>query len=251
VELAEAGQPVFTYNYGMVLKPGAPDRYARSCYIHPLYAPGGTVVTDDFPRDHFHHRGIGWMWPRIEVRGELHSTWEPRGRMHQEFVRWIAREASPEQARIEAENAWMLDGRAVVREIVRITAAPGGHFDLALSFEALGEPVTIQGTLDERKGYGGLGCRFAERDGTILRSDKGVEKQDSDMQPHAWAELEGNFEDGHARLRIEDDPKNPGYPNGWCLRHYGFLGVNYPGLKPHVLEPGKPLKLKYRLTVAG
>ncbi|HWR51040.1 MAG TPA: DUF6807 family protein [Bryobacteraceae bacterium] len=245
------GQPVLAYAYGTQLPAGVPERYARSCYIHPVWAPSGVIVTDDFPADHYHHRGIGWMWPRIQVNGEMHSTWEPRGRMRQEFVNWIAREAGLEQARIDAENAWKLDGRAVVREIVRITVAPGGRFDLALSFEALEEAVTIQGTLDSGKGYGGLGCRFAPRLGTVVRTDKGVEQKDTDMQPHTWAELEGQFLAQPARLRIEDDAANPGYPNGWCLRNYGFLGVNYPGLTPHVLEPGKLVRLKYRVTVTG
>ncbi len=46
---------------------------------------------------------------------------------------------------------------------------------------------------------------------------------------------------------------NPGYPNnGWLLRHgFGFLNVSYPGLTPCTLEPGKPLVLKYRVTLGG
>jgi hypothetical protein len=245
------GRPVLSYAYGTQLPAGIPERYARSCYIHPVWSPSVVIVTDDFPADHYHHRGIGWMWPRIQVKGQMHSTWEPRGRMRQEFVKWIAREAGAAQARIEVENAWKLDGRAVVREIIAITVLPEGRFDVALSFEALEEPVTIQGTLDAGKGYGGLGCRFAPRAATVIRTDKGIEQKDTDMQPHPWAELEGQFLAQPARLRIEDDPVNPGYPNGWCLRNYGFLGVNFPGLKPHVLEPGRPRTLKYRVTVAG
>ena len=70
VELVENGAPVFVYNHGMMLKPGAPRAYARSCYLHPVYAPNGAVVTDDFPRDHYHHRGISWMWPVVRVGGQ-------------------------------------------------------------------------------------------------------------------------------------------------------------------------------------
>jgi hypothetical protein len=240
---------VLAYNFGMQLGNGAPERYRRSCYVHPVWAPNGAVVTDDFPKDHYHHRGLGWMWPRIEVNGEMHSTWEPRGRMRQEFVRWIAREAGPGSARIEVENAWKLDGRSLVREIVRIAISPKHRFDVALAFEALEGPVTVSGTEDDRKGYGGLGCRFAPRKNTIIRTDTGLEARDTDMQPHPWAELEADYAGGPARLRIDDHASNPGYPNGWCLRAYGFLGVNYPGLKPRVLEPGKPLELRYGLTV--
>ncbi len=243
----ERGRPAFAYNYTMQLANGAPERYRRSCYVHPVWAPNGAVVTDDFPRDHYHHRGLAWIWPRIEVNGEMHSTWEPRGRLRQEFVRWITREAGAASARIEAENAWRLDGRSVVRELVTLVARPEGVLELALSFEALEGPVKIIGTPDLSKGYGGLAFRFAPRENTVIRTDKGVEAKDTDMVPHPWAELEAVYQGKTARVRIEDDPSNPGYPNGWCLRNYGFLGVNYPGLKPHVLEPGRPLRLRYRI----
>ncbi len=245
----ENGRPVLAYNYGMQLANGAPEQYRRACYIHPVWAPNGAVVTDDFPRDHYHHRGIAWIWPRIEVNGEMHSTWEPRGRLRQEFVGWIARESGPHSARIEAENAWMLDGRSMAREIVTIAVAPEHRFEIALSFEPVEAPITLTGTPDANKGYGGLGCRFAPRQDTVIRTDKGIEARDTDMQPHAWAEMEGVYAGGPARLRIEDHPSNPGYPNGWCIRNYGFLGVNYPGLKPRVLEPGKPLHLTFRIEL--
>ena len=45
------------------------------------------------------------------------------------------------------------------------------------------------------------------------------------------------------------DPAHPGYPNGWCLRYYGFLGVNYPGLESLTLAPGRRLTLKCRVTL--
>ena len=83
----------------------------------------------------------------------------------------------------------------------------------------------------------------------MLRTDAGVEAKDTDMAPHRWAELEGTFEGGRAAARVDIDPSHPGFPNGWCLRHYGFLGVNYPGLQPITLQPGKPLTLKYRVRL--
>jgi hypothetical protein len=58
---------VFVYNYGMQLKPGVPEDRRRACYLHPVWTPGGTIVTDDFPADHYHHRGIFWAWPRVKV----------------------------------------------------------------------------------------------------------------------------------------------------------------------------------------
>ena len=72
---------------------------------------------------------------------------------------------------------------------------------------------------------------------------------DSDMVPNAWAELTGNFANGRATTRITIDPGNPNFPNGWCLRHYGFLGANYPGVTPVALDG--PLTMKYVMTFTG
>jgi AcrR family transcriptional regulator len=39
-----------------------PEKFRRSCYIHPLYGLDGEVMTEDFPVDHRHHRGVFWAW---------------------------------------------------------------------------------------------------------------------------------------------------------------------------------------------
>ena len=70
---------------------------------------------------------------------------------------------------------------------------------------------------------------------------------------HRWAEVAGTFHGQPAWGRIDDLEGNPGFPhNGWLLRHgFGFLNVSYPGLTPLVLQPGKPLELKYRVTLGA
>ncbi len=253
LELTENGRPVFTYRYGMQLAPGVPESRRRSGYLHPLYAPDGTILTDDFPKDHYHHRGLSWMWPVVLVEGRRYNLWEIEG-LRQRFVRWIAREAGPQGARVAVENGWFLDdGRQVVRETVEIAAHPAQGsrrvLDLTLRFEALDRPVVIAGTPDQQKGYGGLSFRFAPRTDTLLVTDAGPEGRDTNLVPHRWAELSGVFQGRRAGARIEIDPGNPAFPNGWCLRQYGFLGVNFPGLAPYTLEPGRPLTLKYRVTL--
>jgi len=41
--------------------------YQRCHYIHPLYGLDGEILTEDFPRDHLHHRGIFWAWHQVLV----------------------------------------------------------------------------------------------------------------------------------------------------------------------------------------
>ena len=82
IRLTHAGKPVFVYNYGMMLPPGVPERYRRSSYLHPLWAPNGAILTDDFPKDHYHHRGLSWMWPHVIVDGKDYDQWIVRRSAH-------------------------------------------------------------------------------------------------------------------------------------------------------------------------
>ena len=230
-----------------------PERYLRSSYLHPLYAPGGAVVTDDFPKDHYHHRGLSWMWPVVRAEGKEYDPWACGPGMQTRFVRWLGIEASAVSARLAVENGWFVGDRKVVAETVEMVAHPTvanrRGLDITLTLEAVEGPVEIAGTPDAKKGYGGLSFRFAPREGTVLTTDKGKEARDTDLVPHPWAELTGTYKGRRAAARIDIDPSHPAYPNGWCLRHYGFLGVNYPGLEPITLERGKPVTLKYRVTL--
>ncbi len=255
IRLLENGRPVYVYNYGKVLPEGVPEDRARCCYLHPVWAPNGVVVTDDFPKDHLHHRGIFWAWPVVRYRGVRYDLWLMRG-VERRFSRWLAREASPRRARLAVENAWFLGDDQIVRETVEIVAYPVRHgsrrLDFRLLFEALRGPVTLSGAPKPGTAYGGFCVRFAPRRETRIITETGVlREENSNLVPSRWAQLEALYEGGRAALRIDIDPANPGYPNGWCLRHYGFLGVDFPGYGSYPLNPGEPLELRYRVTVAA
>ena len=266
LQLCDGGKPVFVYNFGMVLASGFPETMKRSCYLHPVYAPNGAVLSDDFNVDHPHHRGISWMWPEVTVDGRKGDIWMVNG-FQQRFVRWKAKETRGDTAKLAVENGWFEGDRKFVKEDVEIVshgagapaaAAPGDltrALDFTLRFEALDKPVQIVGTSEGKKGFGGFCFRFAPRDGgtakTIIRTDQGLSAKDAVLGRHRWAEVAGVFQGKPAWGRIYDQQDNPGYPNnGWLLRHgFGFLNVSYPGLTPLMLEPGKPLVLKYRVLL--
>jgi hypothetical protein len=251
-ELTENGKIVYVYNHGMMLKPGVPEQFRRSSYLHPVYSPGGTLLTDDFPKDHYHHRGIFWAWRVVSFDGETHDLWTIEGIWHR-FLGWIAHDTAPGSARLAVENGWFAGKRKVMKETVEIMtrAAEGGRrrMDFTLTFEAVGVPVELSGSPD--RGYSGFGMRFAprEKEKTVVETDAGIEKEDTNLVPHPWAQLSAAFEGRPAGARIEVDPRNPGAPNGWCLRHYGYLGVDFPGLARFRLEPGRPVTLRYTVTL--
>jgi hypothetical protein len=260
LELSENGKPVFVYNFGSILAAGAPEGARRSTYLHPVYAPDGAVLTDDFNQDHPHHRGIFWAWPVVTFDGKTDDIWAVQG-FRQEFVRWKARETNGPVARLAVENGWFSSERKFVKEDVEVVIHPTTNncrqLDFTLGFEATDKPVLIVGTPTQKKGYGGFTFRTAPRDGgtakTIIRTDEGVSEKDGVMARHPWAEILGMFQGKKEAIRVEDDPSNPGYPkNGWLMRHsFALLNVSYPGLEPLTLVPGKPLVLKYRVILSS
>jgi len=256
-ELRERGKPVLVYNYSPQLKAGAPENRRRCCYIFPVYTPAGVSPLDDFPSDHWHHRGLFWAWPIVEAGGRRYDLWMQFTARHRS-VQIPRVNNSGGQAQLEAENVWEADGRDIVRENLRLTVYPiqgaAREMDVALTWEAIHGPVTLAGSAEAGKSYGGFSARFAPREGTILRADGEVLSQDEDRTPRKWAELEGVYDGKRAVLRITPDEKNPGGPPQWCLRSYGFTGVSFPGrtrqVNSYTLDPGKALRLGFRVRVA-
>ena len=256
VTLVENGKPALTFNPGAQLPAGVPEDRRRCCYIYPLWTPAGVSLTDDFPKDHYHHRGLFWSWPHVDTGSGHFDLWMLKGISPRNVsVRTSVREG---RAHLDAVNEWVAAEKPIVREHVRLTVHPvrdgAREFDVELRILALHEAVTLSGSAETGKSYGGLGARFAPHDAVLMRSDAGAIARDEDLNPHAWAEFEAAFEGQRALLRITPDAANPGAPNQWCAREYGFLGASFPGrtdaVRSYTIQPGKPLVLRFRVRVA-
>ena len=111
----EGDRPVLVYNHGVRSKQGTPATKPHQSYIHPLYGLDGEVLTDDFPEDHLHHRGIFWAWPHVTVDGRQVDLWMQSG-IEDRFEHWAERKTTENEALLGVENAWHAGGRAVMRE---------------------------------------------------------------------------------------------------------------------------------------
>jgi hypothetical protein len=151
---------------------------------------------------------------------------------------------------LKIENGWYAGETKIAKEEVEIRAEKGHTLRIALTLTATAKPVTLSGSTETSKGYGALSARFAAREGTVIRTSDGQVQKDEDLNPHAWAEMEAVYGGKKARLRITPDPKNPGEPNPWCLRFYGFVGSSWPAREKAALEPGRPVTLRYVVELA-
>jgi len=253
MQVSEGRDAVFVYRHQMQLASDVPEKYRRSTYIHPLFDLHGVAITDDFPKDHYHHRGLSWMWPYVRIGERVYDLWAIEG-IRQVFEGWLVRETGPVCATLGIKNGWHTDERKVMEEWVWIRTFPvtgcGRAIDFLLTWKAL-EPVELRGRADHDKGYGGFCLRYGPRETTVITTPDGVEQGDSDRKPFAWADESAKFRGASvfSGAAVFQHATNPNFPAGWCLRHYGFVGVSWPALESFTLQPGRPLSLRFRVWV--
>ena len=258
VEIRQSDRPVFVYNHDTITNEKVPKkdrRRRRACYVHPIYGLDGEVLTDDFPRDHYHHHGLFWAWPHVQIDGKVYDLWTGKG-IQLRPVRPLGRYAGDHEATIGYENGWFVGKRKVMTERVWLTAHKANDtaraIDVAVTWTPVDRPITLWGA--DRKSYGGMTLRFAvprKKKGSIT-VPKGVTKRDLAVKRLKWVDLvypfggEGSTPSG-ATLMVSKT--HPDYPPTWLTRHYGPQCVGYPGVEQKEFEPGKPFTLKYRVWV--
>lgn len=251
-DITEGALPVLRYNHGTVPPPAGTDtNYARGDYIMPLFGPTGEVLTDDYPKDHPHHRGVGWSWPVTRWGQEVRDIWAVQG----VWARPVAMrrvEVGPVFALLAAENVWQWgDTNPIVREAVVIRAfrRSGGErlVDVEVRLTALADGVAIGGR--PHGGYGGFGLRAQPAQRRVITrftDGPGVTPRRS------WLDYSGVFAGGSgpAGLAIFEDTANLFYPNP-LLKYpdLNYVMPAFPGEREVALSKEKPLVLKHRLWI--
>lgn len=240
--------------------------YPRSNYIHPLYSLDKKILTEDFPQDHLHHRGIFWAWHQLYTGDtRLGDGWEIKD------FRWEVKSVKELKGQgqakaIEAEVFWIPtqwinpegNGTAVVKEHTTIKVYPAEdqyrQIDISISILALEQNMRLGGSENE-KGYGGFSTRIRLAEDTRFTSSAGnVEPDTNPVEAYGWLDISGSVgQDGApAGLSILPHPKNPGFPNPWILRSVRSMQnavFPHPGAKAVALSHTQATVLRYRLLV--
>jgi len=255
LELLDGDKPVLVYNHGVITNEKIPKndlRRSRACFAHPIYGLNGEVLTESFPKDHWHHHGLFWAWPHVSIEGKQYDLWVYNN-IQQRFVRWICRQSGPVAALLAAENGWFVGDKKVMIERVwlRVYKAAGGErsIDVELVFIPVDKPITLLGA--EGKSYGGINLRYAPRTNTVITVPTGRSKEDLPDTPLAWADLTAQFAGapGPSGAALFVHPKHPDFPPTWLTRHYGILCIGWPGVKPKTFPPGEPIRMDYRMWI--
>ncbi|HEY3900940.1 MAG TPA: PmoA family protein [Chthoniobacter sp.] len=225
-------------------------------FVFPIIGPSGRSLTRmGHPHDpvtHSHHNSV-WLSHQF-VNGV--NFWEDRG-AHIVQQRLERLDDGPDAASIETFNAWQdKDGKTVMTEHRRTGVQILDNAEWLLLIDTqLEAPPNAPVTLGQTA-FGLLGVRMAKTigvndgGGTIRNSEGGVDEAGCFRKPARWVDYSGPITpDVSEGITLLDHPQNPHHPTTFHVRNDGWMGaaLTFPG--EIVIEPGKPLRLRYALYV--
>ena len=236
-------------------------KYERANYIHPLYGLNGEVLSEDFPDDHLHHRGIFWAWHQNRIDGKQvadgwaieNMTWDVKG---------LRAVTSKKKADIHAEVLWKTTADEnkgavdLVLEKTTVTVYPtekhSRTIDFSISLTALVEGLEIGGSEDV-KGYSGFSLRVK------LPEDINFTSQGEVLQPKTeaveggpWLDMTGTFSPGlpSSGIAVFCHPQYPKKKQPWILRSARSMqNPAFPHTELAKVGTKDPLVLKYRVVI--
>jgi hypothetical protein len=237
-------------------------RAARSNYFHPLYDLDGRVLTEDFPKDHIHHRGIFWAWHQVRINGTtVQDQWVNRDSF------WTVQDARIDTdsssaslaLRVVWESPLYTDDRGQrrpfveERSVTRVHRAEGAtrKIDFHQQLTALVDGVEIGGS-DDAKGYGGFSFRVAmPPDIRFTGSQGAVTPIENAVSPSPWMDVSGSYgAPARSGLAVLTHPTTTGFPQPWILRARGSMqNAVYPGRRPVAIPRDRPVILRYRIVL--
>lgn len=260
IQIKERNQSVLYYQLAPKDMEGA---YQRANYIHPLYGIDGSVLSEDFPDDHLHHRGIFWAWHQLYVGNvSVGDPWECKG-VTWEVVSDEVLEARRRKITLQTRTNIVshvypnaVSNTPVLSETVTVEVHTQKRnyriIDITLALRALVSDVTLGGS-DNEKGYGGFSARIKMPEDLTFSSVSGeVTPQTNAVSAGHWMNMAGSLSDdgSKAGLVIVASQENPDPINEWILRSRNSMqNPAWPGQYRIPLSESEDLVLKYRLIV--
>lgn len=264
------GRPLLTYQ-GTPLAgpPGTGPLFTRSGYLHPVYAPCGALLTDDFPADHLHQRGVFFAWTKTQVTlgGEV---------LHPDFwnlgagtgrVRCAATPETipgPGTPGFHVKHAWEARRGENWEEVLAETwevrfpdlqpkdpAAPGAAFVIDLTSR---QTPRVALELPEYR-YGGMCVRgprpwVDRQSGWTALTSEGKDRATADNTRARWVQMGGRIDDRPAGIALLEHPANSGAPNPLRLPpELPYEVFSPPRAGSLTLAAGKEHVFRYRIVI--
>ena len=223
LKLTIDGRPVLTYQAepGDLPRPGIKPIFKRGGFIHPLFTPGGLLVTDSYATNHLHQHGIWSAWTRTKFDGREPDFWNMgEGKATVEFVSLDASWSGVVHAGFRARHRQvdLTSGKPVPAineswelKLYRVGSGvrPCWLFDLTIRQQcAANIPLELP-----RYHYGGLGYRGHEQwngaTNTLFVTSEGISDRIKSNESRArWCDVGGLVDGKRAGTAILNHPDN-------------------------------------------
>ncbi|MDP4275472.1 MAG: PmoA family protein [Bacteroidota bacterium] len=256
-----------SYVYKTVMPPKNVDTaFRKSGFIHPLWSPGGQVLTRIQAPDHYHHYGIWDSWAHTIFEGDSIDFWNLRDKKGTvRCANVISSTGGPVFGQIQVLEEYVAFKKNHLNKValnqmetIRVYQPkdPGYYImDVTLDMScASSSPVLLQ-----TYRYGGLGWRTTEQwnnDNCEILTSEGRSRKDADNSCARWIVVQGNVDNDYAGALMMSYPGNFNHPEPlriWPLNtnRRGDMYANFTPVKNKdwVLIPGHSYVLKYRFVV--
>lgn len=246
-------KPILFYQKEMISQNG---EYPRANYLHPVFDTKGEIITEDFPKDHLHHRGIFWTWHQLWVDDlRIGDPWISDG------VEWKVKKIKYKihpnnSATIAVKVIWKGNKvlkKNIIEENTVITYQPIGHQAYKITFDITLKPLTsgvrIGGSQDA-KGYGGFSPRLKLSENVGFYDENGAVTPDNlPVSAGDWMNITKNGPDDPGVVIMGEPDLLPSY-QGWILRKKNSMqNMAFPGQEPLLLSKKDPLHFRNQLLV--
>ncbi len=264
LKVSHGDAALFTYHHAHVLPPeGVKASYVRSGYITDMLSPGGKLITEDFPGDHYHHKGVWFPWTNTVFEGRDIDFWnlgKEKGRV--QFAGFKTVESGPVFGRFKSKHEFVdvtqpNGGKIALNETwdVRIYSVGGREkryyvWDLSSTQEcATDSPLHLR-----KYRYGGMAFRGAKEwkgDNYVLLTSEGKTKANGHTTRAKWCAHSGAVDGQWTTVVIMCSPKNERFPEPMRIWARGGAFFNYTPIqhKAWDFKPGEKHQFSYRFYI--
>jgi len=239
--------------------------YDRSGFIHPLWSPAGTIMTEIHPPDHIHHVGIWMPWTKTKFEGREVDFWNiGRGLGTVRFVKFLSTTSGPVYGGFEAQQEHVAlktaEGEKVVLNEawdVRVHNVGGPEKGYWLwDFKSTQRCVADSPLHQGKYRYGGFGFRATRQwkdDGTACLTSEGKTRADGNGTRARWCDVCGRIDNNWEGILFMSHPSNFRHPEPMRIwppeMKYVFFNFSPSVLDDWEMKPGEDHVFCYRLYV--